>query len=290
MYTYVSNIVSWVSRRGLRQGERVNPIVRLALEIKQLSRIVSYPTLARYLGNCIRVSPAVVCARSLVPADRTVRGTVSVTCNRRSFQVPVGQITDILNGHDSTPTFGAIREMYGANVYLRAFRPLTPLRRVVDLGANRGLFSLLALAAYGAEVAIGVEPNHVYGRVAMLLCEANGLGATSMPRHTAMVAGSDGDGRVTLRSLMSMHAIDEIDFLKCDIEGGEFEVLGSAYTPLAKVRNMALELHHEAGDADSLCAHLCQYGFTLRTTDQFGCSAPPKRSQYLYASRTGDLT
>lgn len=36
---------------------------------------------------------------------------------------------------------------------------------VLDLGANRGIFSLLALVALEAELVVGVEPNPLYSSV-----------------------------------------------------------------------------------------------------------------------------
>jgi hypothetical protein len=64
--------------------------------------------------------------------------------------------------------------MYANDSYLRLFRLKSLVRAALDLGANRGLFSLIALMALEAEIVVGVEPLEFYEPVMRILLDANG--------------------------------------------------------------------------------------------------------------------
>ena len=90
--------------------------------------------------------------QSLVPADRTWTHTGA------RFRLPAGMVISLPGAY----TTGA-REMYCRSVYLRTgfFMPHT--RWVLDLGANRGLFSVWATLPGAQVVAVeaqqGFEPE-----------------------------------------------------------------------------------------------------------------------------------
>jgi FkbM family methyltransferase len=57
-------------------------------------------------------------------------------------------------------------------------------------------------------------------------------------------------------------SLEQIDFLKMDIEGMEFPILmKSSISSLAKVKRLAMEYHPEAGDVSTLIEHLKSIGF-----------------------------
>ena len=101
-------------------------------------------------------------------------GNYRIRYRGSKLQVPVGAIDRILEGTGDSPTFSTIREMFANDVYLRAFR-LKPAKNVIDLGANRGFFALIAFAALGCKTFAGVEPLKIYKDTFRLLCEANHL-------------------------------------------------------------------------------------------------------------------
>jgi len=72
-----------------------------------------------------------------------------------------------------------------------------------------------------------------------------------------------------------MEQANEIDLLKCDIEGAELLFLENYGSLLGKVRNMVIELHHEMCDTSKCRDILLRNGFretVLRSTTPFSVS------------------
>jgi len=103
---------------------------------------------------------------------------------------------------------------------------------VVDLGASEGYFTNWARArgamvdAYDARHGAAVGP---YDGV----CTVKGDGV-----HAYTVPGEGTTPMVALSSILARH--DRVDFLKCDIEGGEYQIFDC---DLSKVRRLAIEFH-----------------------------------------------
>ncbi|NNE22929.1 MAG: hypothetical protein HKN11_09995 [Rhizobiales bacterium] len=267
----------------------MNPFLRLASELAALYARQPFSEFAGYLLCLAQAAPGVVRQRTLAPADARMQGTATMRVNGQDLRIPLGQIAELLDGHDDTPTFGGLREMYASNVYLRAFKPGFRIGTVVDLGANRGLFSLLAVKAYGARIAVGVEPSVHFSPVADLLRRANDVADPAMPREEAFAGSKGGAGSVSMAELMKSHKLGQVDFLKCDIEGGEFDVFLNGPDFLDRVGNIAMELHPNCGPVQEIVDQLQLKGFAVRVTDQFGRAADGGPPHYLYASRIGDL-
>jgi 23S rRNA U2552 (ribose-2'-O)-methylase RlmE/FtsJ len=263
----------------------MNPASRLARELGQLAHVLDATEFARYMCFLIVRSPSILADRTLVPADRLMNSDVAMTVGGKRIVVPVGEITALIDGHDPTPTFGAMREMYAGNVYLAPFEPGFKARTVVDLGSNRGLFSILAAIVLGAETVVGIEPSTYYQPVLARLIEANGLDARGVHRIAAFASSEPGPGKVTIDEIMDRFGMERIEFLKCDIEGGEFDVFLRNNAFLAKVDRIAMELHPTVGDVAALRQALTESGFNAKVTDQFGDDAPAREGLYLFASR-----
>ena len=165
---------------------------------------------------------------------------------------------------------------------------------VIDLGANRGLFSVWA-ARNGAEV-VAVEAQQGFADEIRGLAALNGV-ADRVHIEVAMASGVDhiggrrwrpsrrspmGDDPRTVRptrpadvsvpQLMSSYQIDRIGLLKMDIEGGEFAVLGAAEDLgwLNAVDQIVLEVHRDFGDVSALIGRLRRHGFTVDLRDNDG--------------------
>ncbi len=267
----------------------MHPASRLIRELAQLRGGLATSAFLRYLG-CIGANTlAVARTRSLAPADHGMSRDVMFHAGDKTITVPVGAMDKLLASHDTTPTFGSVREMYSGNAYLRPFKPGLRARTVVDLGSNRGLFVMLALTVLEADVAIGVEPQAFYDDAFEILRKANDVDQRKVHRISAFIASASGDGRRTMDEIMEKHRLASIGFLKCDIEGGEFDVFLDNNDFLRRVDNIAMELHPSKGDPRRLVAALQSSGFDLCLTDQFGETVPVDRAHYLYASRTGQL-
>ncbi len=94
---------------------------------------------------------------------------------------------EILTGYwrkGDNPTAGNLREIYARNCYLEGLKVRRPVDAVLDAGANRGMFSILALTHLGARTAVGVEPMSNYIPVLDLLLKANKVAAERCPRYS----------------------------------------------------------------------------------------------------------
>ena len=255
---------------------------------------------ARWLTSFAAHLPECRSKRSLVPADRIWARTGG------RFRPPGGTVISLPAAY----TAGA-REMYCRNVYLPAGFSLPHTGWVLDLGANRGLFSIWAALA-GAQV-VAVEAQQGFGPEIERLAAYNGVGdrvhveiavAGGVVRAGA-TAGVVADDRrwtttshgapqrpagVSVPQLMSAHQIGRIGLMKVDIEGGEFAVFDRQedLSWLDRVDQVVMEVHRDFGDASALVGRLCQHGFTADVRDHDGTrvSATSSRLGYAYFRRS----
>ena len=206
-------------------------------------------------------------------------------------------------------TAGA-REMYCRNVYLRTGFVMPRTGWVLDLGANRGLFSVWAALA-GARV-IAVEAQQGFGPEIQRLAMHNDVGdrvhveiavagGTVRAGATAGVVADDqrwadtshgAPDRPAGRSvpeLMSAYRTGRVGLLKVDVEGGEFAVFGACEDLrwLDQVDRVVMELHPAFGDTAALVGRLRQLGFAADPRDDEGTPVPASsaRVAYVYCQR-----
>jgi FkbM family methyltransferase len=238
--------------------------------------------------------------RSLVPADR-------IWAHKGArFQLPGGAVISLPGAY----TAGA-REMYCRNVYLRTGFVMPRTGWVLDLGANRGLFSVWAAQTGAQVVAVeaqrGFEPyirrlsahNGVSDRVHVEIALASGttaggaaVGILVDDEHWA--AASHGTPQrpadVSVPQLMSLYEIDRVELLKVDIEGGEFAVFGGVEDLgwLDRVEQVAMEVHCDFGDAAALVDRFRRHGFGVDLRDNAGIrvSGTSRQLNYAYFRRS----
>jgi FkbM family methyltransferase len=255
-------------------------IQRLFHEFRALHSLLGWRKFARYLLSVARHAPQIFQAKTLRPADRFMESTV--------VKVTVSGVTLRIKGAD----FSGARELYGRQVYFANGFFIKRGCKVVDLGANVGLFSLLA-AKLGA-VVISVEAQNgfiseITGNLQRNGCFANihwgmvgsgGLLVDSTVTHTAMTE---------LPPSLDMDALipTSVDFLKCDIEGSEFALFQSAGTWLNKVIRIAMEVHLDYGDPLELQRSLQMRGFAVKLMNNQlkPVTVIQERSGYLFADR-----
>lgn len=239
-----------------------------------LSRVCGPRVAARWLANIMKTFK--VCARShsLTPADEA--------CGAGPFPVRRGHARARIYGPCGV---GGIREIWVRDVYLRDdFLSIPPDAQVVDLGANMGNFTVLALAHGPAVRVIAVEAQR--NAVAQLrdnvsangwldrvsICERLIGGIT--PLHYQVlghVIGTDERNpkpgvQISEEEFIHAYNIERIDFLKCDIEGSEFELFRPGSRLLEMAQQIAIEIHDSGGDLEQFEAMLREHGFELMRT------------------------
>jgi FkbM family methyltransferase len=254
---------------------------------------------ARWMAAlAIRLPECVRCG-SLRPADRTWARSGA------RFRTSTGATVSLPGRYSA----GA-REMYCRNVYLRSGLVMPSRGWVLDLGANRGLFSVWA-ARTGAR-AVAVEAQHGFASEIRRLARHNRVldririetaivGGVSIPGASVGVLADDHRWSTTshgaptrppgtsVPELMSAHEIRHISLLKLDIEGGEFAVLGADEDLgwLKDVDQVVLEVHRDFGDPVAIIDRLRDSGFAidLRDNDGLPVAASSDRLDYAYCQR-----
>jgi len=183
-------------------------------------------------------------------------------------------------------------------IYVRRVYDVRPEHRtILDAGANIGLFACYAAGASPGCVVHAVEPfpptvrrlretvqrNQLEERICIhdvALSSASGSASMSAVAPASqmvhVVHDSVGNGNdsavavpaLTLAALIERIGADRIDLLKMDIEGSEYDVLGSASADtLAPVQSITLEYHRPDPQRPSakrdLARHLAACGFTV---------------------------
>jgi len=270
------------------------------IDIRSVCRHASLASAARWLTSLATHLTECERTRSLVPADRIWARTGA------RFQPPGGAVISLPPAY----TAGA-REMYCRNVYLRTGFVMPRTGWVLDLGANRGLFSIWAALA-GAQ-AVAVEAQQGFGPEIRGLAVHNGVGdrvhveialagGTTTAGATVGVVADDKrwaatshgapqrPAGVSVPQLMSAYQIGRIGLLKVDIEGGEFAVFGGDEDLrwLDQVDQIVLEVHPSFGDAAALVGRLGQHGFAVDLRDNAGSqvTATSDRVEYAYCRRS----
>jgi 23S rRNA U2552 (ribose-2'-O)-methylase RlmE/FtsJ len=260
--------------------------LKLASSIHGVTRLCGFWTGVRYAGAVLRTLPRVLRGRSLMPADTAMRGETMVHYRGVQIQVPFSRIDEANKIVGDTPTFASIREIFGEDVYLRGFRQIGTVKTFVDLGANRGFVSILAARALGAEKIVGVEAQPEYSAMFEVLAEANSLLEAQRARVVSFAGERNQPSTITVGTACAEHGITEIDFLKCDIEGGENDVVLGDGAFLGYTRLIAMELHPEHGTKSvEIVSKLRAHGFAVAVADAQGGPSQPETATYLYASR-----
>jgi FkbM family methyltransferase len=185
-----------------------------------------------------------------------------------------------VGGPDPDRLAWMVERIWGGEYDLPGFVPRRG-DRVADIGANIGIFSVLA-AGRGARVtAIEPHPGNfgwlerntagwpVDCRRAAVLGSVPPDGEVSLVEsdaHTAHRVADSGGNRVPAVSFADVIA-EGYDLVKLDVEGAEFGIV--ADTPLdvlGRVPRLVAEIHHAAGDPHVLRDRLAAAGLVVTVT------------------------
>jgi len=187
---------------------------------------------------------------------------------------------------DGTFAFGIAREIYIRDCYFKYHLPstFTNARTVLDLGANRGAFSVLT--ARQAEFVLCVEATEAYVPVIQHNLQINGCRRYAVERVFVGAGGEMGDDllpTITVEDLLLRHNIQDIDFVKMDIEGSEFALFESADW-LKGVKALTMEVHSSFGDPNQILETLKRHNFLcIFANDNLDRVSDPAEANFIYA-------
>lgn len=239
---------------------------KIAADAAGISRVCGPIMAAKWLSLVLVNFRTILKTKNLQAADRAM--------GSGPFAVSRVQARARLMG---TQVFSGLREIWVRDVYLRNnFLSFPKDALVVDLGANMGVFSALALAQADSVRVVAVEASHNLLESLKKSADANGwsnritpirafIGKFTKTQEAALKQGSDyADAPIlTEQELIARNGLSKIDFLKCDIEGSEFFLLEPDSRLLAMTDRLAIELHAWGGDIQLFLRHLKQHGFEI---------------------------
>lgn len=269
----------------------MSAMAQLLANLGAIARVCGTPAALAFTRGVVITLPEVLRSKTLVSADRHMSGS----CWPFSLQ----GISFELDGR----FFGGAREMYCRQVYFPtpAFA-LNPGTTVVDLGANVGLFSIVAALAGCKVIAIEAQSGFVreltdlassYGLASRIIVEnalvGSGTGVLSDPAVLASASHFEDSipPVVSMAELLARHHVDQLDFLKVDIEGSEFDLFQTSGQWLRQVRRIAMEVHTPFGSVSDLQAIISSHGMSVELRDNDLCvvSHLPPAGGYLFAIR-----
>jgi FkbM family methyltransferase len=189
-----------------------------------------------------------------------------------------------LNGPDPRRLAWMATLIWGGEYDLPGFVP-GPWERVADIGANVGIFSVLAADRGAAVTAFEPHPENftwlrrntapwgVDCRRAAVVGRVPAGGEVSLVDAGASTAHHVGEPGATSMAVPAVSFAELVreryDLVKLDVEGAEFEIVEA--TPLdvlAAVPRLVAEVHREAGDPGRLCGRLTEAGLTVALRDE----------------------
>ncbi|MEM6848535.1 MAG: FkbM family methyltransferase [Pseudomonadota bacterium] len=247
----------------------MTPISKIASDFQGLAKVCGLLIATRWLLAVIITIPQILQTKNLQPADKLLGiGPFKIKHNsiKNEFWVT------------SESSVSGIREMYVRDCYLEYGKLLlNDGDQVLDLGANIGNFTALALA-HGPNIkVISVEPNNSFNKAFKRSIDLN----PGFLERVTLVRGFIGSEIdldrlnlaedpdysdapfITEAELIGLCPSENIDFLKCDIEGGEFALLKPGSLILQRCRAIAIEIHSFAGDVNGFVNMLAAEGFDI---------------------------
>lgn len=246
---------------------------KLVSDFRGIARVCGIGPALRWLGCVALTLPANLKTRNLLAADLKMGTGPFAVRHQVGNAKLVGEYA-----------FSGLREIWVRDVYARGgFVQIPANGTVVDLGANMGNFSAMALAASPTARLIAVEPSREHAAKWRETMRVNGFEGRAELCEAfvgsftdAQVAAFKSDPNyaeapiLTEREFLDRYRIDRVDFLKCDIEGSEFFMMEPGSTILDIADRIAIEVHDFGGDVNAFLANLERHGFTDMAVDWYG--------------------
>ncbi|MDG6905004.1 MAG: FkbM family methyltransferase [Nitrososphaerota archaeon] len=216
--------------------------------------------------------------------------------NRTAYE-KIAPCEAVLDGRKVTfphPDARFIREIVNEKCYTKqAGFEIGSKDIVVDLGANVGIFSILAgMKARDGRV-IALEPedqsfkflcdnlnaNNLFNVEPHQLAISGSDGITNLyvnnPGNSAIFSYNDRDSArvlkvrtISMKTLLSEFQLDHISLLKIDVEGAEFKIFEEDDW-LERVNKVAMEVHPNIGNPEMIYSKLRQRNFSINTAPAY---------------------
>jgi FkbM family methyltransferase len=230
----------------------VNKALRRVAALPWLRRVLTSRRIEPVVATVLRASPVrrlgAFLARELrrpaTPARYRLRGSGAIVFIRHR-----------------TPDVAALGEVF----YERQYEPPEPVAamlddlhappRIVDLGANVGLFGVFAMSRFPSAQLTAVEPDPANLDVLARTMEANGwnwrvvrAAATNADGEVAFATGRFTTSRIEpggelVAAIDAFSLLDHADLAKIDIEGGEWAILGDPRLATLGPTAIVIEYH-----------------------------------------------
>jgi FkbM family methyltransferase len=240
----------------------INKLLLLIKEIWIVYKILPLPLFFRWFSALLNSLKTIIQQKSLGSVDSEFGESFDVSWNDQKL-------------HFDKLGFGVVREIYGHKCYAQKDE-LKEALQILDLGANAGAFTVFALAEAPNAKITSVEAQPQFIEVLKNNIEQNGFGDRAVV-ECAVVGGFYNDFTNSLHTLypavkeFDIHQyisrVKQCDFLKCDVEGGEFPFFEGDLSWMRSVRKMVLEYHPDQGNVDELENKLRQQGFQIKKVD-----------------------
>ncbi len=247
-----------------------------------LVRVCGRAVALRWMGRVMLNLSTCMRQRNLQSADRAM-GEGPFDCRLRAA-------TAIMTGKQ---VISGIREIWVRDMYLGGgYLTIPPNGIVLDLGANMGNFTALALGSGPDVKVIAVEPNpdvlfsieraakvnHAEER--LQICHSFIGGKTSV-QERMQADNASAVPCISERDFVDHYHLTRIDLIKSDIEGGEFELFTRDSLLLAMAQQLTIELHDHAGNREGFIDILTGAGFetVVRQSDAGGCILNARRNR-----------
>lgn len=229
--------VRWLATApGFRRLTTLSPLLRLSFALR---------------GTLVR-SPLQFALNELRPGDVTAvyrlrEGGVSVVIRHRTADVLVLDEIFSQREYEFPPAVTA--------VLAELERPL----KIVDLGANIGLFGAFVLARYPDAYVVGVEPDPANAAIHRRAIEANRTARWTLVQAAAAAApgtmafrsggftrshaAEAGEDSIPVEAQDVLPRMRSADLVKIDIEGAEWALLADARFAATEARALVLEYH-----------------------------------------------
>jgi len=178
------------------------------------------------------------------------------------------QMNDTAIENDSA-ILGQVREMVIKNCYFKYFdfEKNKRFATVVDLGANRALFSLM-MSGISDHVYL-VESNSNYNSVIDANFKMNNRTNYTRTNHFIGSLGIHFKpelDHISFSNWVEKSGIDKIELLKIDIEGSEFSIFKEGFD-WKNVKYITMEVHPDCGNPKEIVEILVNCDFKVRAAD-----------------------